>query len=174
MGKKWSTPPTIFMNWSSTPWDTLVASRHVTSPDTTWLWPSRPQNPRKKCGQVTARPTLPEQHGENHGIWTQVNHNISLAWNKAILGSFTLLTIIYGFRSQWGRHNSPTWTWQFHIAKPSSVPFFSEKRPNIRHPWQPKPPVSPRGNQGQVRQHSAEEEHQKTWNDTCDASDMVR
>ena len=47
-------------------------------------------------------------------IW--VNYNISLTWNKAILGWFLLLTMI-PMRSQWGRYNLPRYMiipWESH------------------------------------------------------------
>ena len=74
-------------------------------------------------------------------IYIWVNYNISLTWNKAILGWFLLLTMI-PVRSQWGRYNLPRYIMiyiyiiifmnkNFHPNPPGPSP----SKPLPRHSW---------------------------------------
>ena len=59
-------------------------------------------------------------------IWA--NYNISLTWNKAILGWFPLLTMII-VRSQWGRYNLPRYIHHVPSIKNQSKPVHATGQP---------------------------------------------
>ena len=97
--------------------------------------------------------------GQLYHTYIWANYNNSQTWNKAIWGSFPLLTIV-PVRSQWGRYNLPRYIyiyrhlihlfpWQI-LPIPMDFRWFQPEKTGVQHDLHDLAPIGQVGNPGSL------------------------